>query len=613
MTLLKGYTDELKATAAVAPLGIAADELLDSQMTKVGKAADTPLRLYAAFPTPDSKLYFRASVVQQGDGTSKTIPPIDDKVVASSDGSLDFQTASPSISGITLTRDGVAYTHPTADLTNKYVRLAFVRKADGSFDSKAGAANAVLASAQVDPGTLWGALEGLANGYVDLECTSVAPLKFKTAGSATDIIENSVGGVTRIFGLGAGGGSGGGADRTYKISTITATTATIKGGYRGIDDKRVLSSGPGVTELTAGADVVATMATVLANSGLSFVANKIYALCIDLTTVSAPVALDNLRQVITWDEANLKLLDQADLTLIDPRRYVLIDQIFVPAAAPNWSTAHLIQWTQQVHDTLTSYFPNLQKYTTQITSASASNILNHGLDGEPQIVQVFYYDLTNKNGKDLSSHLINKTATQLDVSSFGLTFGGGQYLEVVAFYLPTVPNIASASRTFNSSWFTDTSTTTVPHGLSDMEDIRGYQVQEWDTVAGKRRVVDPSVIVVNFDETNFYLNWTGSGVSATKRFRIVAGGSPLPWSIPVDEVFDQTYTAEPSWPIAHGLSAVPTDLQAFQETGVADTWQPILLTGHVAATSSQLTGSLASFSPGVSPNRVRIIARVQRV
>jgi len=200
MSLLKGFTDELKATAAVAPLGIAANELLDSQVAKAGKFADSPIRLYAAFPTPDTKLYFRASAVVQGDGSSRIIPAIDDKLIANVDGSLDFQSASPTIAGITLTRDGSAYTHPPADLTNKFVRVAFVRKADGSFDSKASAGQTTLGAAQaIDPGTLWSALDGLPNGYVDLECTAVGPLKFKTAGSATAIIENSVSSTSRIF------------------------------------------------------------------------------------------------------------------------------------------------------------------------------------------------------------------------------------------------------------------------------------------------------------------------------------------------------------------------------------------------------------------------------
>lgn len=563
MSLLKGFTDELKATAAVAPLGIAADELLDSQVTKVGKFADSPIRLYAAFPTPDTKLYFRASVIPQGDGSSRIIPAIDDKVVASVDGSLDMQSTSPTIAGITLTRDGVAYTHPTAT-SGQFVRMAFVRKSDGSFDAKTTTAQVSLAAIQaIDPGTLWSALDGLPNGYVDLECTSTSPIKFKTAGSATSIIENSVSASSRIFNVGAGGGAGGGSDRTYKISSITATVATIKGGYRGIDDKRVLSSGAGTTALTAGADVAATLATVLTQSGLSFVANRIYALVIDLTTLSAKIALDNKREVFTWTSTNLKLLNQADLTLIDPRRYVLIDQIFVPTGATDWATSQLIQWTQQVHDTLTSYFPNIQRYPTQITSASASNILTHGLDGEPQIVQVFYYDGTNKNGKDLSSHLINKNATQLNVSSFGLTFGGGQYLEVTALYIPTVPNIASASRAFTSQWFTSNAVTTVPHGLSDMEDIRGYAVHEWDTVAAKRIQVDPSKIIINFDAVNFYLDFVGSGVSATKQFRIVAGGSPLPWSIPdgqFDTITNRSGAGAPNFP--NGATGITTGINS---------------------------------------------------
>jgi len=90
------------------------------------------------------------------------------------------------------------------------------------------------------------------------------------------------------------------------------------------------------------------------------------------------------------------------------------------------------------------------------------------------------------------------------------------------------------SRTFTSAWFQNTATTTVPHSLNDMDDIRGYEVQEWNTTTGKIRNIDRSALVVNFDVTNFTLNWTGLVPSATLQYRVVAGGSPVPHAIPIE-------------------------------------------------------------------------------
>jgi len=106
-------------------------------------------------------------------------------------------------------------------------------------------------------------------------------------------------------------------------------------------------------------------------------------------------------------------------------------------------------------------------------------------------------------------------------------------MEVKLVYIPEHTNhLAVSTHTFKSQWFEDTSTTTVAHNLSDREDVVGYVVQEWNTTTDQRRNIAANSLVVNYDDTNIYLDWTGFTPSSTLKYRIITGGVAIPQSIP---------------------------------------------------------------------------------
>jgi hypothetical protein len=825
MTVTKEQNVQAVEQSALPILGVAARTDDETIFLTLEKHLDTPSRMYANLPA-DTNLYFSTSLIEVGDGAGKSLPPIDDKLVTSVAGLINYQTISSPVSGITLTLAGGTYAHPTATV-GQCVIGAFVRKGDGSYDCKYSTPTTQSATLALDVAqTLFSTLDGLPVGYIYLTCTNATGL-WKTMGSTTSIIENKTTVTNTIVRFGAGGGSGGAGDRSFKLSLIVSNVATIKsgymlledgrelvtydgsnpegtvdvalnlktgtnsagvtspansttywlyidlqslpsvttlangrsafrvasgtsgpftvlvdsptsglvslaryvpiatlitdgsgnyvssttedfahrlapnlsplvdgsfkllsvvsnvavikggflmtdrgeeiatvsggvygvdlsfnlksavhtdgivapgssqtglylyldlvralapasaanlpdngrkvygvasgttgsfiilqtnpdvtdtsrympiacletdgssnyvfrttdnvatryysapvervgnpiaststvlklrGGYIELDDNRVLSSGTSTSTLNAGGDLTLTVANILSNSGISLAGATLYTLVIDLNTLpTAPNTLDNGRTVYPWLEANLKLFTTAP-EAIDPRRYVYLCQIRTATATTTFANATFINKPARVHDTLAAYFPYAENYALQITSGTGIQTLTHNLTGEPQVVLAYYYDLTNKYLVE-DNVIVSKSSTQIKVNVDAYDVTGGRYIEVQAIYVPGMKAVAGSSRTFTSAWFQSTATTTLPHGLNDSDDIRGYEVQEWDVTADKIRNIDRSALVVNFDDVNFNLNWTGLVPSATLKYRVVAGGSPLPWAVPSD-------------------------------------------------------------------------------
>jgi hypothetical protein len=75
--------------------------------------------------------------------------------------------------------------------------------------------------------------------------------------------------------------------------------------------------------------------------------------------------------------------------------------------------------------------------------------------------------------------------------------------------------------------------------------------------------------------------------------------------VPARAGFDQTYTVDPTFPIAHGQGEVPELLIMGLNTATSD-WETIPTTGHIAADSTEITGSLATLlNNGYSSVRVK--------
>jgi hypothetical protein len=173
----------------------------------------------------------------------------------------------------------------------------------------------------------------------------------------------------------------------------------------------------------------------------------------------------------------------------------------------------------------------VNKYVGTTTTNSTSLSLSHQLGNEPQMIELSYYDGTNKAPVDASSYVINKTASAIVLNTNDFDFTGGKYLEVVAYYQSLGDNLLTPATQWKSAWQTSTSNTTLAHGLSDLDAIKSYVTLEWDTTTGRRRTV--TGLVSEFDGTNFYLDWAGFSPSATLQYQIIAGGSALPQSLPL--------------------------------------------------------------------------------
>jgi hypothetical protein len=319
---------------------------------------------------------------------------------------------------------------------------------------------------------------------------------------------------------------GASGDASFKIQSITDPNAVIKGGYLILDSQIELATNGDGSDLTVSLDTIFGGNPANATS---------YYLYVDLWSLLSELTESNGRKVYEVDEMNLYLTTTAPSAL-NPRRYVPLGVIKSATSGTVWSGTGSAFATLAFrrHDTVGAFISEPQTVSYQLTSALASNINAHGLAGEPQVINLSYFDGTKKNGIDPSSHILNKGATNLEIATLGLTFGGGQYVQVEATYFPGLAgNVIALQHTFQSGWYQNTATTTVAHGLQSGS-IKGYEVQEWNVTLGTFRNVDRSALVVNFDNSNFYLNWSGLTPSATLQYRVVAGGTPIPASIPIE-------------------------------------------------------------------------------
>lgn len=324
---------------------------------------------------------------------------------------------------------------------------------------------------------------------------------------------------------------GASGDASFKLQAVSTPNLTLKGGSI-IDGDNEYSTydGSGTASTDYGVDLTLNLTTILGSAPANATT---YFLFIDKLTLSTEQTLtDNGRLVYAVAQANFVLSTTRHR---DTSRYVYIGFIRSANTGTVWSGTGSAFGTEPFrrHDGLAQVAPTEAFVDESITTALATNTLNHNLSGEPHGIMLTYDDGSTEIGLDPGSHLLDVTATQIKVSSLGLTFGSGQKLRVRAWRIPSQPAVAFQSRQFASGWYQSNAVTTVPHGLSDIEDIRAYVVEEWNVSAGKYRFIDPSSLIVNFDGTNFYLNWTGLSPSATLQYRIIAGSSPLVAAVPL--------------------------------------------------------------------------------
>lgn len=181
-------------------LGTVVGADLGSIVDKINTEFNSPLKLAATFPTANAVLNFETSIVDTGDGAKESLSPIKSQIYTIAASTVNFQTQATS--GATF-----IITWPTNTI-GFFRNVGFTLLGNGNIQALF-STEAATQGALPNPGALF-VKSGVALGYVALEATSATA--FKTAGSATNIIENAS--IYR-FATGSGGGSGTGDANSF--------------------------------------------------------------------------------------------------------------------------------------------------------------------------------------------------------------------------------------------------------------------------------------------------------------------------------------------------------------------------------------------------------------
>lgn len=175
---------------------------LKTLLQNLNKEINAPYRISATSPTADSKINFQASEIEAADLAGKNASPVNSQISSFAASTIDFQ------SGVT--------TGGTFSITFPNSTVGYFRRVGFSLDA-AGTIQCLFSPEVSSFGSLANAgtvfISGtLPIGWVDLEATAASPGRFKTAGSATNIIENKVSASARVHRIIGGGGSGTGGN-----------------------------------------------------------------------------------------------------------------------------------------------------------------------------------------------------------------------------------------------------------------------------------------------------------------------------------------------------------------------------------------------------------------
>jgi len=274
----------------------------------------SPLRLFASDPS-DALLNIASNAVIGADGARKTILSADDAIGLFAATTINLQTAA--IVGGTVQVQGAAFALPTTTI-GQFRRLALVYSNSTNIVNTIFSAAAASVAALSDPVNLFTALDGTPIGYIDLEAT--AANAFKTAGSATSVVENSVGGTARIVKPAASGsGSGGGGGTDLKLQAIAANVGTLKKGFLRYDS----------TLIGLEADISFNLKTAVSSLGVvAPSASTSYYLYLDMGAL--PVSLTTHASVgfqyyaVSSGTTGMLVVLTADASTVDLSRYIPI-------------------------------------------------------------------------------------------------------------------------------------------------------------------------------------------------------------------------------------------------------------------------------------------------
>jgi len=329
-----------------------------------------------------------------------------------------------------------------------------------------------------------------------------------------------------------GGGAGGGGDTSFKLASMSGSSANFKKGYIRWDDGIVLAAGD-----VSGSGDLEDFSIDLTDLIASPDNSSTYWMYIDITKLpDERTYTDNGREVYpVYDDSHFVL--RKDMPFMNPSRFVFVGGFKTPGSGNTWVGSEFWSAATRLHTQFGGFMALCEVFEdTSIDGVSASVALEHGFNPDrPQLVEIdFYDDSTGKQYPLLNtSHVLDINTTNIVVNSLGLTFDSGDYLVVKAYRLPELPNtVLDATRVFRSSWYTDTSTTQEAHGLDDKHEIVSAVLLEWDVVSGTIREIDQASLVKWWDDDNIYYDWTGLSPSANLKYRVITSPTAQPYAKP---------------------------------------------------------------------------------
>jgi len=352
MSNVRGFTDDIKGLNAEPIIGSPVDELLCDTISRIAMNTNIPVRIYPS-DVVDEYLFLGPNTLEAGDGSGKITPPIDDSIGTFAGATLAFQSRTATA---TVMIDGASFYFPTSTI-GRFRRLALSLNGDGTISCR-WSDEATAVSLLTNPGALFATLGGLPCGYIDLECTfsDVGGGKFKTAGSATNVIENKAGSDIRIFRFGAGGGTGSAGDKSFKIGSVTASGVIgIKGGSLALASGQIIATydGSGTTESDFQKDLTFSLSSLVTP-----VTSTTYYLYVDL--YSLPLAItttDGGRPIIPVISSNF-VLSTLNFSQADRFRYAPVGVVrygvgaWTPSVAITYPTKRIPNLAAGVSNTI---------------------------------------------------------------------------------------------------------------------------------------------------------------------------------------------------------------------------------------------------------------------
>jgi len=198
----------------------------------------------------------------------------------------------------------------------------------------------------------------------------------------------------------------------------------------------------------------------------------------------------------------------------------------------------LLSFTQHPANIFGDFLGSMPKaeIARQVVTSATTGSFSHGLSGTPNGFEIIWYE--NSSGKKTiipaNSVITDFTESVVSYDTAAFTFNASDTLTIVAKYELDVDTVITMPRTnYASSVLVNNSITTLAHGLG--ADIISVVTVQNDVTASRKYPLNiPNSPVVNYDDTNIYLDWTGFNPSATETYQIFAtkvNGLPAALSI----------------------------------------------------------------------------------